>query len=459
MEKLVLFHTNDLHSHLENWPKIRRYIKKQRSFYEENGSSVLLVDLGDFVDRWHPLSEATKGKANIELLNEMNYDAITIGNNEGVGNSKEELNHLYDELNTDVLLANLADKETLNPPEWAKEFKIIETEKGLRIGLFALTAVFPLTYEPNGWKIYQAEEILKQLIPKIRQQCDCLIFMSHLGIDEDVKIANQFPEIDILLGAHTHHLFPNGEKVNGVWLCAAGKFGQYIGEVHLIFEEKRLVDCEIRTVATSELPELAEDEREILSYMEKGHQLLQEKKVGKLPATYFSELNQTNALMDLALEAVKEQSKTEVAILNSGLLLGSLPKGIIDEDQLHQILPHPMHLIRIRLKGIDFIRMIHEMEKNRHFLRKFPIMGMGFRGKIFGDICYAGITYDQESKQVFWQESKIEPEQFYTFATVDHFQFVPFFPTIELVGETEFLFPDFIRTVLKNYLSTHYPIN
>ncbi|MDU2287083.1 MAG: bifunctional metallophosphatase/5'-nucleotidase, partial [Enterococcus faecalis] len=33
-----------------------------------------------------------------------------------------------------------------------------------------------------------------------------------------------------------------------------------------------------------------------------------------------------------------------------------------------------------------------------------------------------------------------------------------FFPTIELVGEVEFLFPDVLRTVVSNYLHAHYPI-
>lgn len=41
------------------------------------------------MDRWHPLSEATNGQENILLMNEVGYDAATIGNNEGVGNSKK----------------------------------------------------------------------------------------------------------------------------------------------------------------------------------------------------------------------------------------------------------------------------------------------------------------------------------------------------------------------------------
>lgn len=105
MEKIVILHTNDLHSHLENWPRIRRFLdQRKRENEKKENTTTITVDLGDFVDRWHPLSEATNGQANILLMNEVGYDAATIGNNEGVGNSKEDLNHLYDHAEFDIIL-------------------------------------------------------------------------------------------------------------------------------------------------------------------------------------------------------------------------------------------------------------------------------------------------------------------------------------------------------------------
>ena len=54
MENIVLLHTNDLHSHLENWPKIRRFIDQKKRENEKKGITTITVDLGDFTDRWHP---------------------------------------------------------------------------------------------------------------------------------------------------------------------------------------------------------------------------------------------------------------------------------------------------------------------------------------------------------------------------------------------------------------------
>ena len=96
MEEIVLFHTNDLHSHFENWPKIRRLVKAKRSLYQKEGKTVVTIDLGDFSDRCHPLTEATDGRANVAIMNTLAYDLVTIGNNEGIGNSKKQLEHLYD---------------------------------------------------------------------------------------------------------------------------------------------------------------------------------------------------------------------------------------------------------------------------------------------------------------------------------------------------------------------------
>ena len=459
MEEIVLFHTNDLHSHFENWPKIRRLVKSKRSLYQKEGKTVVTIDLGDFSDRCHPLTEATDGRANVAIMNTLAYDLVTIGNNEGIGNSKKQLEHLYDQATFEVVLANLEDPKTQTLPDFCQAYKIMTTKEGTKLGFIGLTAPFPLTYNPNGWTIKQVEAVLPQLITEVAPQCDVLILLSHLGIDTDFMIAANYPEIQVILGSHTHHLFKDGEKINHVQLAAAGKYGQYIGEVHLFVDaDTKQVTSYAKTIETASLEEQATDAKEIAGYLTEGHRLLQAQQIAQIPETLSTDLRQPHAFITVALKALKEAGQTEAAVLNNGLFLADLPEGIINADQLHEALPHPMHLIKVTLKGSDMSRLIREMEKSRQFLRKFPIRGMGFRGKIFGELCYDGIRFERNSQTVFWQGKPIPPEQKYTLTTVDHFQFVPFFPTIELVGEVEFLFPDVLRTVVANYLHAHYPI-
>ncbi|EOE6399901.1 bifunctional UDP-sugar hydrolase/5'-nucleotidase [Enterococcus faecalis] len=459
MEEIVLFHTNDLHSHFENWPKIRRLVKAKRSLHQKEGKTVVTIDLGDFSDRCHPLTEATDGRANVAIMNTLAYDLVTIGNNEGIGNSKKQLEHLYDQATFEVVLANLEEPKTQTLPDFCQAYKIMTTKEGTKLGFIGLTAPFPLTYNPNGWTIKQVEAVLPQLITEVAPQCDVLILLSHLGIDTDFMIAANYPEIQVILGSHTHHLFKDGEKINHVQLAAAGKYGQYIGEVHLfVDDDTKQVTSYAKTIETASLEEQATDAKEIAGYLTEGHRLLQAQQIAQISETLSTDLRQPHAFITVALKALKEAGQTEAAVLNNGLFLADLPEGIINADQLHEALPHPMHLIKVTLKGSDMSRLIREMEKSRQFLRKFPIREMGFRGKIFGELCYDGIRFERNSQTVFWQGKPIQPEQKYTLTTVDHFQFVPFFPTIELVGEVEFLFPDVLRTVVANYLHAHYPI-
>ena len=79
-----IYHTNDVHSHFENWPQINHFLSQRKQQAADNGEACFLFDIGDHIDRSHPFTEGTEGKGNNELLNEAGYDAVTIGNNEGI---------------------------------------------------------------------------------------------------------------------------------------------------------------------------------------------------------------------------------------------------------------------------------------------------------------------------------------------------------------------------------------
>ena len=55
--KLTIFHTNDIHSHLDTYAKISKYIKTQRKNINHD---TIYIDIGDHIDLFHPLTEATR---------------------------------------------------------------------------------------------------------------------------------------------------------------------------------------------------------------------------------------------------------------------------------------------------------------------------------------------------------------------------------------------------------------
>ena len=66
--------------------------------------------------------------------------------------------------------------------------------------------------------------------------------------------------------------------------------------------------------------------------------------------------------------------------------------------------------------------------------------------------------YDQLKKQWLAKGQAIEDNKQYTFVTVDHLLFLPFFPMMESHGNPQLIFPDFIRHTVRKYLHSKYPI-
>lgn len=64
-EQVTILHTNDIHSHFENWPRIQRYLLTEREQRRQSGSHVITVDLGDAVDRAHPRSHSRAGQRGV----------------------------------------------------------------------------------------------------------------------------------------------------------------------------------------------------------------------------------------------------------------------------------------------------------------------------------------------------------------------------------------------------------
>lgn len=457
-EKITILHTNDLHSHFENWPKIRRYLIEERQRYQAAGHEVLTFDIGDAMDRAHPLTEATNGQANVTLMNQIHYDGVTIGNNEGLGNSKEQLIHLYDHANFDVILGNILNAPKTTQPKWALPGKLITTQAGTRVLVLGLTAPYTLTYPLLGWQPISVERMLPYLLKQFEGQYDCSILLSHLGLDVDRMIAKRFPEINVVLGAHTHHLLPRGEHDQTTWLGAAGKYGEYVGTIQLELSNHRISKVSATVAQTANLQAATSDLQEIDGYEERGEQLLDAQKVASLPVAMEKNWQGHSRLVSEGLASLEDYAGTDAAILNGGLFMCDLPAGIISRNHMHRMLPHAMHVMKVTLSGDNLWRLIHEMEKNRQFLTRFPIKGMGFRGQVFGALNYSGITYNEHDGTVLFRGEPLSPLRAYTVAMPDNYLFIPFFPTISIVGQNEILYGKLLRTVFGDYLAKQYPI-
>lgn len=445
-ERITIFHTNDLHSHFENWPRIHQFLEQERNMLRQDGEDVFLFDIGDHADRSHPLTEGSAGKRNVDLLNEAQYDAVTIGNNEGITFSYDELNEMYQHADFEVILANLFTTEG-NRPDWSCPYLIKTTKSGIKIGITAVTAEYPVFYEKLGWHITSAKDELKAQVRAMKDKVDVIILLSHLGIREDEWVAEECPDIDVIMGGHTHHVLENGRLHNQVLLAAAGKYGMYTGKVELEFDHvSRKVSGKTATLyETSELPE-AEDMNE--KWLEEGKQLLSNEITVLDQPILHNPLQAASPLSMLLAEAVLDWCDADLSIVTGGLLLHPLEAGPVTEYDLHKILPHPINPCLVELTGSELKEVIRE---SRH--QNWPttvIRGLGFRGTILGEFIYKGL--EEKDHQFYIDGEAVRADHIYRIATVDMFTFGFFFPEMQRAKKQYFM-PEFLRDILKDKLS------
>lgn len=440
-ETIHIYHTNDLHSHFDNWPSIHAFLVERKRWHEERGDFCLVLDIGDHVDRSHPYTEGTAGKGNVALLNKAHYDAVTIGNNEGITLSKEELNDLYQEANFDVIISNLV-AENGDKPEWAKPYKILFTAEGKRIGLVGATAEFTPFYKRLGWKVTAAKESIIQSVEEIKDHTDFIICLSHLGIKEDEILAEICPDIDLILGAHTHHVFHDGKMIGNVLLGAAGKFGAYLG--HVIIEEN-LKKKKAYLIETEKLINL--DENFDRKLRDTGKELMTDAifyNNGSLKAEWFED----SKLAQLFGNAMIEFSGADCALFNAGLFMKDLPLGEITRYDFHQMLPHPINPCMIELSGAE-LKEIYLQSMNAEW-PQLELKGLGFRGAVFGKMIRTGM--DLVNHQLFINGVLADSGKNYKLITLDMFTFGYFFPVFKRSPKTYFM-PEFIRDVFSDYFS------
>eukprot|EP00130_Batrachochytrium_dendrobatidis_P008530 XP_006683405.1 hypothetical protein BATDEDRAFT_28917 [Batrachochytrium dendrobatidis JAM81] len=362
------------------WPRVAGFLENAKSTRKEHGDSYWIFDIGDHVDRVHPISEASMGRANIKLMNELGYDLVTLGNNEGITLSHDDLYHLYDQADFDVVCSNLHTMDE-QEPDWLKRMKVIQTDSGVKIGVIGLTAPFNDYYDLLNWHVSPQYEALDKYVKVLKKSTDIIILLSHLGISEDQEIARRYEDIDLIIGGHTHHLLRTGENINQTLITAAGKHSLFIGEVILTWDhdKHRLVQKEAYATDITGVPKDLMTEQTLFQMQMKADQQLEK------PIVYLEEPIEVKWFQDTAIvkeltNTLKEWTMADCAMLNAGLLLDQLPAGNITYGDVHRICPHPINPVVVELRGNELLEVIRAAF-TKDFM-ELKLKGFGFRGEV-----------------------------------------------------------------------------
>lgn len=264
VKKLIILHTNDVHSRIDPFPTTdgkypglggfarRAEMIKQIRAEEKN---VLLFDSGD-IFQGTPYFNYYGGELEFKLMSEMGYDAATYGNHDfdnGIEGLMKQLPHAkFPFINSNYELSGTPLSET------TLKNKVFEVD-GMKIGVFGLGIeleglVNPRLYGDVRYKDPIAEANLQADHLKNDLGCDLVVCLSHLGYDYnaekynfdvervcDKHVAKNSQNVDIILGGHTHTFldqpdYTTNSAGNTVMICQVGWAGIKLGRIDLYFD-------------------------------------------------------------------------------------------------------------------------------------------------------------------------------------------------------------------------------
>lgn len=507
--QVTVLHGNDIHGHF--WPNDKgeyglaaqkTVIDRIKKEVEAKGGSVVLLNAGDF-NTGVPESDMQNAKPDIEAMNAMGVEALTLGNHE-FDNPLQLLEMQEKWAKFPFLGANVINKKT--GQSIVKPYTVLD-KQGLKIAVVGLTTEDTAKLgNPEYLGNVQfndptetAKQVLKELNENIKP--DIKIALSHMGYYYDGQHGSNAPgdvsfarnldkkAFDMIIGGHTHDpvcVDDNGVWIkdyqptqackpdfqNGTWIMQAYEWGKYLGRADFEFKngELKLVDYHLIPINlkkkvknaegkteyvlyAEEIPQEPELAKLLASYQSKGDALLGEK-VGEVKGKLEGDrlkirFEQTN-FGRLIAEAQREVTKSDFAIMNSGGVRDSIEEGDVTYKDILKVHPFGNIVSYVEMNGkavLDYLNVVALKEIDSGAYAQFAGISM---------------TVDRQNhkvENVKIQGKPLEPNKMYRFAVPsynaaggDGYPVVKNLPTFVNTGLVD-------ADVLKQFISKNSPID
>ncbi len=288
--KLIILHTNDLHSNLTGFSPELEYtpcnISDDGTFAgfariasvididkKKNPDNTLVLDAGDFLmGTFFHMFEEENG-FQLGLMKKMGYDIVGFGNHEfdfGPASLTRIIKTSMSNGEIPALtLANVEfDKKCADDDSFAdlynigiiKKYQIIERD-GLKIGVFGLIGDDATLVAPNAKpvkitnRIKAAKKIVKIL--ENEEEVDFIICLSHSGVEldkkgnwdgEDVELAKKADGIDLIVSGHTHTVLTEPIWINETPIIQSGSQGINIGRFEINIHQGEIASAKYQLI-------------------------------------------------------------------------------------------------------------------------------------------------------------------------------------------------------------------
>ncbi|MEB3285645.1 MAG: 5'-nucleotidase C-terminal domain-containing protein [Candidatus Sericytochromatia bacterium] len=416
---LTILHTNDTHAHLETFDSRGRKdvggMARRASLFQrikQAESAVLVLDAGD-VFQGTPLFNFFSGEPDFITMQQAGYDAIAVGNHDldnGIGNLLLQAKHLKEP----PISANL-----MGPSGKAffPSHRIFE-RGGLKIaviGAIGLNAFEAVAEGKRANLVFRDPKTeIEKVVQSVRPHVDLVVLLTHIGHEEEIALARALPDVDLIVGGHSHTKVSKPKVVEHphrhTLVAQAFQWGEYVGRIDLQVDNRRIVAHRGKLIpVSSDIPQDPEIAKTIEAYSEQiAVQMREVLGTSNLEFRNSRKREGDTPIGNLIADAVRHETGTQVAFMNSGGIRAPLPKGSITLGMVYSMLPFENTLVSFDCTGED-LQSILDFAASRH-------------GKS-GSLQVSGLSYTVaggHATDVRVSGTPLIPTRRYSVATIDY---------------------------------------
>ncbi len=432
--KVSLLFTSDEHGYVARQSQLQGVVTAAR---EANPEGTLLISCGDVFE-----GSAETGVLGLEasktMLKIAGYDLMTLGNHDfdrGPAITRDWVKNAP----CPVIVSNVIDTTTGRNLENTSPSKVVELN-GVKIGLIGVTTQETVAILPKskleGLSITDPITAVKQEVAKLRASGIQVIgLISHLGLPADHEMAKSVPDLNFILGGHTHDAMEVPQYEGETLIAHSGCFRQSIGHLDLEVNDQsgQVESRDYRLVKGAEQPQ----DTGLVGSTATAYEAKVKDVMGSVIANFPKKTNyDPNVLGDqmesLVGKAILKSTGADMVMVNQKGMRAGLPSGDVTVQDIFNAFPFDNQLVTTKMTVAEALLIeADSLERGDQTSLMFtdrglrPSMNLATRelelltGKTDGMLEVPIPASDTDRVAAFVTDDAIDPNSEITVATLD----------------------------------------
>ena len=244
------------------------------------------------------------------------------------------------------------------------------TVRGVRVGVFALAGSdFPKLVKVPGFTFGDPMAAAKEAVRVLRdeQHADVVVMIGHQERDADYEMARAVPGIDIIFGSHSHlkeNLVYIPGRTNAVYISPS-QYLTYISRLEVTIDDNHQVK-KVRgglIPVDGSLPVDARIARRVANMQRDLENDPQYRDLFKVIGD-LEEPVSTEALSQLAVEAMRDAAEAEGAASTKSSIRQPLPAGPLTMEILQAAMPYDNEIVVCTMSHEQYVRLVEAGDRD-----------------------------------------------------------------------------------------------